>query len=267
MSVQTQIDRLKNAKLSIKTAIEEKGVVVPSAAKLDEMSALISEIVGTSTPYAVIGSMYPSGSTCICTSDSTTLTAKDTSGKAMFVIPSSGIWTVTATDGTNTKSQDISIIEEGQVEKVTLTYWNGELYDMGNQYTEVTGGWVGKGHVGTVTFNEDSIHIETLDAYSKGVVNTTNAVDLTDFAILNVTVQGSSKIGEVLVYTKDTTGKEIVAAKVSLKGGTNESVTSLDVSALSGAYYVRIQSSGFSSSYYITGSFNVTKVKLETAAA
>ena len=40
--------------------------------------------------YAVIGVTYPSGATCTCTNGSKTLTAKDTSGKAIFVIPSGG---------------------------------------------------------------------------------------------------------------------------------------------------------------------------------
>lgn len=216
--------------------------------------------------FAVIAVTYPAGSTCTCANGTKTYTAKDTSGQWIFRIPSAGTWTVTATDGTNTKTQEVSITAEQQAEKITLAYWNGELYDAGNQYTDVTGGWVRHGTGGTVTFNDDNIHLETLQDYSFGTVDTTNAVDLTDFATLKVTVQGSSKIGKVLVYTKDTTGKETVAASASLASGTNETVTSLDVSALSGAYYVRIQSSGVSSSYYITGKFNVTKVKLEAAA-
>lgn len=44
MSVSTQIDRLENAKSAIKTAIEGKGVTVPSATKLDEMAPLIESI-------------------------------------------------------------------------------------------------------------------------------------------------------------------------------------------------------------------------------
>lgn len=216
--------------------------------------------------FAVIAVTYPAGSTCTCANGTKIYTAKDTSGQWIFRIPSAGTWTVTATDGTNTKSQEVSITAEQQAEKVTLAYWNGELYDAGNQYTDITGGWIRHGTGGTVTFNDDNIYLATLSEYTEGAVDTTNAVDLTDYATLKVTVQGSSKIGKVLVYTKDTTGKEIVAASVSLKSGTNETVTSLDVSGLSGVYYVRIQSSGTASSYYITGKFNVTKVKLEAAA-
>lgn len=43
--------------------------------------------------YAVIGVTYPSGSTCTCTNGAKTLTAKDTTGRARFVIPSAGTWT------------------------------------------------------------------------------------------------------------------------------------------------------------------------------
>jgi hypothetical protein len=49
--------------------------------------------------YAVIGVTYPTGSTCTCTDGVKTLTAKDTTGKALFVIPSAGTWTVTAVSG------------------------------------------------------------------------------------------------------------------------------------------------------------------------
>lgn len=44
MSVNTQLDRLENAKAAIKTAIEGKGVTVPSTTKLDEMAPLIESI-------------------------------------------------------------------------------------------------------------------------------------------------------------------------------------------------------------------------------
>lgn len=77
---------------------------------------------GGGTPYAVIGVTYPSGSVCTCTNGTLTLTAKDTSGKAIFVIPSTGAWTVKAVSGSKSTSKAVSITAEGQVEIVTLTY-------------------------------------------------------------------------------------------------------------------------------------------------
>ena len=86
---------------------------------------MICVLSGEAAPYAVIGVTYPSGSTCTCTNGSKTLTAKDTSGKAIFVIPSAGTWTVKAVKGSQSASKAVSITAEGQVATVTLTY---ELY-------------------------------------------------------------------------------------------------------------------------------------------
>lgn len=72
--------------------------------------------------YAVIGVTYPTGSTCTCTDGAKTLTAKDTTGRALFVIPYAGTWTVKAVSGNKSKSKAVSITAEGQVEIVTLTY-------------------------------------------------------------------------------------------------------------------------------------------------
>ena len=44
MSIQTELTRLTNAKAAIQTAIEGKGVTVPSGTLLDGMAALIEEI-------------------------------------------------------------------------------------------------------------------------------------------------------------------------------------------------------------------------------
>lgn len=75
--------------------------------------------------FAVIGATYPAGSICTCSNGSKTLTTKDTSGKALFVIPSAGTWTVKAIKGSQSKSVAVKITTEGQVENVTLAY---ELY-------------------------------------------------------------------------------------------------------------------------------------------
>ena len=82
----------------------------------------ITNSSGIGKIYAVIGVTYPSGSTCTCTNGSKTLTAKDTTGRALFVIPYAGTWTVKAVNGSKSKSKAVSITAEGQVETVTLTY-------------------------------------------------------------------------------------------------------------------------------------------------
>ena len=117
---------------------------------------------GGGTPYAAIGVTYPSGSVCTCTNGTLTLTAKDTSGKAIFVIPSAGTWTVTATDGTNTKSESVEITTEGQIVSVTLSY-GLFLFDGGDK-TGVTGGWTytitNSGYAGSFA-RKDNLTVDT----------------------------------------------------------------------------------------------------------
>lgn len=72
--------------------------------------------------YASIVVEYPAGSTCTCSNGTKTFTAKDTSGMAVFSIPSNGLWAVTATDGSNTQSRTVTISYKGQGEFVYINY-------------------------------------------------------------------------------------------------------------------------------------------------
>ena len=104
--------------------VQAAKTVIPSASAQTAVGegVFTTGIVTVAAVYAVIGVTYPSGSVCTCTNGTLTLTAKDTSGKAIFVIPSTGTWTVTAVSGSKSTSKTVSITTEGQVEIVELTY-------------------------------------------------------------------------------------------------------------------------------------------------
>lgn len=110
------------------TLIDLTGDTVEAAKLLKGITAHDKKgekITGTfeaADPYAIIGVTYPSGSVCTCTNGTLTLTAKDTSGKAIFVIPSAGTWTVTAVSGSQSKSATVEITYEGQIETVVLAF-------------------------------------------------------------------------------------------------------------------------------------------------
>ena len=59
MSIQTELTRLTNAKAAIQTAIEGKGVTVPSGTLLDGMAALIEAIEAGGGGNIVAGSFTP----------------------------------------------------------------------------------------------------------------------------------------------------------------------------------------------------------------
>lgn len=129
------------------TLIDLTGDTVEAAKLLKGITAHDKKgekITGTfeaADPYAIIGVTYPEGSVCTCSNGSKTLTAKDTSGKALFVIPSAGTWTVTAVSGSKSTSKTVSITAEGQVETVTLMF-EMILWEAGSdQNTSLTGGF------------------------------------------------------------------------------------------------------------------------------
>ena len=95
---------------------------------------------GGSKVVASIVVTYPAGSTCTCTLGSRVLTAKDTSGKWVFGLPSTGNWVIKAVSGSKSKSKAVSITAEGQVKNVTLMF-EAILWEAGaDQNTSITGG-------------------------------------------------------------------------------------------------------------------------------
>ena len=104
--------------------VQAAKTVIPSASAQTAVGegVFTTGIVTVAAVYAVIGVTYPEGSVCTCSNGSVTLTAKDTTGKALFVIPSAGTWTVKAVNGNKSASKAVSITAEGQVETVELVY-------------------------------------------------------------------------------------------------------------------------------------------------
>lgn len=110
------------------TLIDLTGDTVEAAKLLKGVTAHNKKgdkITGTfeaADPYAIIGVTYPEGSVCTCSNGSVTLTAKDTTGKALFVIPTAGTWTVKAVKGSKSTSKTVSITAEGQVKTVEINF-------------------------------------------------------------------------------------------------------------------------------------------------
>ena len=201
---------------------------------------MIYVLSGEAAPYAVIGVTYPSGATCTCTNGSKTLTAKDTTGKALFVIPSAGTWTVKAVKGSKSKSKAVSITAEGQVETVTLMF-ETILFDGGDNIG-VTGGWtytITKDDYGGSPVRGDNLTVGTTlywlpgrswnsegtgQKNKNGYAHTKNKIDVTNYNTITAVsnyAQGHLTVGN---------------ASVALKVGT----VSLDISALTGSYEVRL---------------------------
>lgn len=71
---------------------------------------------------ATINITYPAGSICTCSDGTTTFNAPDTSGTWACVVPNVGTWTVSCTDGVDSKNETVQITKDGQVVDIEITY-------------------------------------------------------------------------------------------------------------------------------------------------
>ena len=198
------------------------------AIAITDGSQTAQKTVAVTTDYAValtffaatINVSYPAGSVCTATDGVTTLTAPDTGGTWACVVPNAGTWTVTATDGSESKSETAEITTDGQSVSVSIDY-GFDLYKAGDERIAVTGGWVtgstGKG-THSVQKLDSGMHMKCVQGNS----------DLSD----DVGVRTSSKV-DLTGYSQLTIQYRIITRsyKLSLKVGTSTAVATSNSSS------------------------------------
>ena len=196
--------------------------------------------------FSIIAVTYPEGSVCTCSNGTKTLKARDTSGKALFNV-TAGEWTVSCTDGSSTANKTVVITEAGQLETVPISYelW---LFKDENQYTDVTGGWEnGTNYIYEsnskmpVTYNA-SINLNS-NVGTDAIAKTVNKIDLTDIVSIKFTLtasDSSNKDKKLLAIMSNNSGRIATENTAFIDCGSASvgSVISLDVSGITGKYYV-----------------------------
>lgn len=190
-----------------------------------------TEYVAITYFSATIHVTYPAGSTCTATGGGTVLRAPNTSGSWDCLVPSSGTWVITAADGTKTKSGSVSISADGQTEALTIAYtmaidgnaWDGDISNIDTHWRE--------------------------GDRKEANIFTINKIDLTDYDILRFACTNlygdkstvTMHVAENTEIAGDPPEPETSVGRKSLsmsEGGTKTG--ELDVSALSGKYYLAI---------------------------
>lgn len=183
---------------------------------------------------ATIAVTYPVGSTLTCFDGTTTLTATTTSGSYTFIVPNAGTWTVSCTDGNQTKSGTVEITAEGQAESLTLSY--AVIIFKNGAFTK---GGIAQVKESSSSYTRSEISGKkwaTITDYTGWMIGFTSVkFDLTYVDTLYVTwsksSSGQSGSGSVGVYSAQAIGKGVVTT------GTTGTNIPLDVSKLSGEYY------------------------------
>lgn len=159
---------------------------------------------------ATINITYPAGSSCTCSDGTAAFNAPDTSGTWACVVPNTGTWTVSCTDGIDSTSGTVEITTDGQSKSLTLSYWNGELYVNGNTFANVTGGWSSSGwsiagmsgsnwKPRDASIGSSEITITTASEDEPYGVFSGNEIDLRGYSKLSVTVESVSTTKAYLI--------------------------------------------------------------------
>lgn len=205
---------------------------------------MIYVLSGSPSLYAVIAVTYPAGSICTCGGKK----AKDTSGYALFPVKA-GTYTVEChiSDGSKSKSSSVTVAEsdKGKSKSVTLSYAT-YYYNKGDPCTAVTGGWAKTGTDGSLTFNTASMTL-VADSYQNVVdASTTNKVDLTNIKTLYFSVksattygtQGYPRVGVATANNPKSSDATKWTASKTLSASSAFQTVSIDVSSLTGSYYI-----------------------------
>lgn len=186
---------------------------------------------------ATIAVSYPSGSTCTCSNGSTVYTAGNTSGSWTFTVPRAGTWTVTATNGSQTKSQAVSITTTGQSASVTLSY----ILYLFKSGTGALVDWTAAGYSGIskCTITNEYIQGNSSYGYYYPGFGTSNAIDLTNYTTLHCTARAYN----TAAYTGITMTLAVQNPKNTTVSSTqvtsaDYSTFTLDVSKLNGGHYI-----------------------------
>ena len=121
-----------------------------------------------------------------------------------------------------------------------VAWWNGQLYDNGNTYTSVTGGYSAYGDGTILTENADHLYIESTGP--SGVYNNT-PVDMAKYNTITFTwtcVRGGIDVRFQVRSDKSTGGSGWAAGTTITSPEAKQYTTALDISSLSGSYYVGV---------------------------
>lgn len=249
MSIASEIARLQTAKSDLKTAIENKGVTVPSATKLDGYASLVNQISGSSAYNVTLVSLIPNGNETITyTGDDTgTINIVNGSGSAML---QAGTYTFTSAD-TIWTSGSVAISTD-----TSINCWNGTpliWYGYVNN-SALTGGWQtlawkwsasAYGISPTMTYGTNFVNFYCTSG--NGAYATKTTIDLSAYNILSIYAQhksnSNSNINMLINPTVGTgTVNNISSSQYVEMPSSNKTLhqTDFNISSFTSNYYVTL---------------------------
>ena len=232
--------QLESDLTSVAAAIRAKGA---TAAPLSFPAGFVSAVnnIFTSSAFGYIIASFPAAAaSCTCSSGGTVLEA-DAAGLArgqfVFEVPAAGTWTVTISNGTDTKSESASITTAGQAEVVKLSF-SLYLFSEGAGVSE--GFTFNSVRPGEWTQSNDFIQWSTRVAIGNALY-VTPTLDVSNYTTLVFELEGISKnSGSTVAQTNITIGVGADVPKTAADGGTWAAKTTVAYSTTRAVYNVDI---------------------------
>ena len=197
-------------------------------------SSFVAYIQITTDANAVISAVNPAGDSFTGTADST--------GSLTLTVTAAGTYTVSIS-GT-ASSTTVQVIDSGETYTATVLSWDGTLYDNGDEYTGITGGWVPLA-LGTTSNTKSPPGITRyptfIEAYQSGYLQdglflTSEKVDLSSYTTLDIAYSTWCQItGELIVIAYDGSAITKIATLTVTTTQTASSI-SLGISSYTGEY-------------------------------
>lgn len=227
---------------------------------------------------AVLIVTVSTGSTVTATKGGVTITptiwvqnADNTLDTAIFSIKAStfdaNAWTVTATLGTDSASDTVTIDSAEEYE--LFLEFNTWLFKNGDENTSLTGGWgtttwsTSWWKFGTYTNTGTVMLLQSQSTQTNACVsiNTVNAVDVTDYSTMSLTVV-SNNFETFRFGIQSSRGVGLEASNFVVSGdGSSAGVYSIDLTATTGTYYPSIKVWGNNTPANTTAQFNYVYLK------
>ena len=204
---------------------------------------------GPSASDAILTVTVPAGATVTATKGSATLTptmwttaADATQECALFVISSAQFdattpWTVTATSGTDTASDTVTIDSNKQYDVwLSFGYY---LYRNGDEFTSRTGGWAwANAGSGTYVNNTSAGQMEVAITGSnyQTFLHTGNTVSVSEWSAVKCLIQTNKSLNLITSTSNERNATAVVSQSTGVLSDFAE--VTLDVSSQMGLYYI-----------------------------
>lgn len=190
---------------------------------------------------ATIHATYPVGARCYAQLGTKILTAPDRSGTWDCVVDAPGAWIVSYDDWNNTTdSQTATITQSGTTVNVSLLYY---LWDHGSPSRRIA--WSSEGYnqregspSGGGVLEENTFMAQGAAGQYEGAIGTVAAIDLTNFNTLLFSAGTTNQSNAVCFITTKKTYFEPNAVASYSPIPTDGTARTIDVSKLSGSYYI-----------------------------